>query len=168
MPLRCKAPARSPAPRFRARCFPERAVPKPAKLNRIRAQLPERRRGEAHDGPKDPRETAHQGEAETQRPPLWKVILLNDDFTPREFVAGPQVRLSDEREFTRIRSDDGPPEGRLRDRGYTRDVAETKAKEATEMGRSKGYPLYFTTEKKSRRESIMSKTESASRPSRSG
>jgi len=21
-----------------------------------------------------------------QRPPLWKVILLNDDFTPREFV----------------------------------------------------------------------------------
>ena len=30
---------------------------------------------------------------------------------------------------------------------YTRDVAETKAKEATEMGQSKGYPLYFTTEK---------------------
>jgi len=30
---------------------------------------------------------------------------------------------------------------------YTRDVAETKAKEATEMGRDKGYPLYFTTEK---------------------
>jgi ATP-dependent Clp protease adaptor protein ClpS len=30
---------------------------------------------------------------------------------------------------------------------YTKDVADTKAKEATEMGRSKGYPLYFTTEK---------------------
>ena len=30
---------------------------------------------------------------------------------------------------------------------YTRDVADTKAKEATEMGRAKGYPLYFTTEK---------------------
>jgi ATP-dependent Clp protease adaptor protein ClpS len=28
---------------------------------------------------------------------------------------------------------------------YTRDVAETK--EATELGKSKGYPLYFTTEK---------------------
>jgi ATP-dependent Clp protease adaptor protein ClpS len=26
-------------------------------------------------------------------------------------------------------------------------VAETKAKEGTEMGRAKGYPLYFTTEK---------------------
>ena len=29
---------------------------------------------------------------------------------------------------------------------YTRDVAETKAKEATELGQSKGYPLFFTTE----------------------
>jgi ATP-dependent Clp protease adaptor protein ClpS len=30
---------------------------------------------------------------------------------------------------------------------YTKDVADTKAKEATEMGKSQGYPLYFTTEK---------------------
>jgi ATP-dependent Clp protease adaptor protein ClpS len=29
---------------------------------------------------------------------------------------------------------------------YTRDVAETKAMRATEAGRSKGYPLTFTTE----------------------
>ena len=29
---------------------------------------------------------------------------------------------------------------------YTKDVAETKATEATEMGRSEGYPLMFTTE----------------------
>ena len=29
---------------------------------------------------------------------------------------------------------------------YTRDVAETKATEGTEAGRSKGYPLMFTTE----------------------
>ena len=30
---------------------------------------------------------------------------------------------------------------------YTRDVAETKAKEATELGKANGFPLYFTTEK---------------------
>ena len=30
---------------------------------------------------------------------------------------------------------------------YTRDVAETKAKEATDLGKMNGYPLYFTTEK---------------------
>jgi ATP-dependent Clp protease adaptor protein ClpS len=29
---------------------------------------------------------------------------------------------------------------------YTRDVAETKATRATELGRRKGYPLLFTTE----------------------
>jgi len=29
---------------------------------------------------------------------------------------------------------------------YARDVAETKAKEATELGKQKGYPLAFTTE----------------------
>jgi ATP-dependent Clp protease adaptor protein ClpS len=30
---------------------------------------------------------------------------------------------------------------------YTRDVAETKAKEATDLGKSQGYPLFFSTEK---------------------
>ena len=30
---------------------------------------------------------------------------------------------------------------------YPKDFAETYAKEATEMGKAKGYPLYFTTEK---------------------
>jgi ATP-dependent Clp protease adaptor protein ClpS len=29
---------------------------------------------------------------------------------------------------------------------YTRDVTEAKAKEATDLGKSKGYPLFFTTE----------------------
>jgi ATP-dependent Clp protease adaptor protein ClpS len=29
---------------------------------------------------------------------------------------------------------------------FTRDVAETKAKEATELGKANGYPLFFTTE----------------------
>ena len=29
---------------------------------------------------------------------------------------------------------------------YTKDVADTKAKEGTELGKSQGYPLFFTTE----------------------
>jgi ATP-dependent Clp protease adaptor protein ClpS len=29
---------------------------------------------------------------------------------------------------------------------YVKDVAETKAKEGTELGKQKGYPLFFTTE----------------------
>ena len=29
---------------------------------------------------------------------------------------------------------------------FARDIAETKAKEATDLGKQKGYPLFFTTE----------------------
>jgi ATP-dependent Clp protease adaptor protein ClpS len=29
---------------------------------------------------------------------------------------------------------------------YTREVAESKAKEATELGKGEGYPLFFSTE----------------------
>lgn len=85
---------------------------------------------------------------QTQRPPLWKVILLNDDFTPREFVV--QVlkavfRLNESQAFRVMLT--AHQKGACVIAVYTRDVAETKAKEATELGKAKGYPLYFTTEK---------------------
>jgi ATP-dependent Clp protease adaptor protein ClpS len=84
----------------------------------------------------------------TARPPLWKVILLNDDFTPREFVV--QVlkavfRMNAEHAYRVMMT--AHQKGACVIAVYTRDVAETKAKEATELGRAKGYPLYFTTEK---------------------
>ena len=83
----------------------------------------------------------------TQRPPLWKVILLNDDYTPREFVV--QVlkavfRMSQERAYAVMMT--AHRRGACVIAVYTRDVADTKAKEATELGKQAGYPLYFTTE----------------------
>jgi ATP-dependent Clp protease adaptor protein ClpS len=83
----------------------------------------------------------------TQRPPLYKVILLNDDFTPREFVV--QVlkavfRMNAEQAHQVMMT--AHRRGACVIAVYTRDVAETKAKEATELGKSKGYPLFFTTE----------------------
>jgi len=83
-----------------------------------------------------------------ERPPLWKVILLNDDFTPREFVV--QVlkavfRMNADQAYRVMMT--AHRRGACVIAVYTRDVAETKAKEATELGRAKGYPLYFTTEK---------------------
>jgi ATP-dependent Clp protease adaptor protein ClpS len=85
---------------------------------------------------------------ETQRPPLWKVILLNDDFTPREFVVQvlKAVFRLNEAQAQRVMLT-AHQKGACVIAVYTRDVAETKAKEATEMGKAKGYPLYFTTEK---------------------
>jgi ATP-dependent Clp protease adaptor protein ClpS len=83
----------------------------------------------------------------TERPKLHKVILVNDDYTPREFV----VRV--------LRGEFRMTEGQAHkvmitahQRGvcvvavFTKDVAETKATRATDAGRAKGYPLLFTTE----------------------
>jgi ATP-dependent Clp protease adaptor protein ClpS len=64
-----------------------------------------------------------------ERPKLYKVILVNDDFTPREFV----VRVL-QGEF------------RMTEDQAHKVIAETKATRATDAGRAKGYPLLFTTE----------------------
>ena len=82
-----------------------------------------------------------------ERPKLHKVILVNDDFTPREFVVlvlkavfgmGPErahgVMLTAHRRGACVVA------------VYTRDVAETKAQQGTDAGREAGFPLMFTTE----------------------
>ena len=91
--------------------------------------------------------TRTKTKTKTARPPLYKVILLNDDYTPREFVV--QVlkavfRMGAERAHAVMIT--AHRKGSCVIAVYTRDVAETKAKEATELGKSKGYPLFFTTE----------------------
>ncbi len=84
------------------------------------------------------------------RPALHRVLLVNDDFTPRDFVIvvlGAVFRM-------------GPEGARgvmltAHRRGccvvavFTREVAETKAGQATAMGARAGYPLRFTTEPES-------------------
>src|SRR5690242_16817393 len=84
----------------------------------------------------------------TARPPLWKVILLNDDYTPREFVImvlKAVFRMDESHAYHVMMT--AHQKGACVIAVYTRDVAETKAKEATELGKSNGFPLYFTTEK---------------------
>jgi ATP-dependent Clp protease adaptor protein ClpS len=82
-----------------------------------------------------------------ERPKLWKVILLNDDFTPREFVV--QVlkavfRMNESQAYRVMLT--AHQKGACVIAVFTKDVADTKAKEATELGKQNGYPLYFTTE----------------------
>src|SRR5882762_11838704 len=83
----------------------------------------------------------------TERPKLWKVILLNDDYTPREFVVmvlKAVFRMGEETAYAVMLT--AHRRGACVIAVFTKDVAETKAKEATELGKSNGYPLFFTTE----------------------
>jgi len=83
----------------------------------------------------------------TQRPPLHKVILLNDDYTPREFVVmvlKAVFHMNEDQAYNVMMT--AHQRGACVIAVFTKDVADTKAKEATELGKSKGYPLFFTTE----------------------
>src|SRR6202158_291757 len=83
----------------------------------------------------------------TERPRLHKVILVNDDFTPREFVVTvlkAEFRMNEDQAYHVMLT--AHRRGVCVVAVYTQDVAETKATRGTEAGRSKGYPLLFTTE----------------------
>jgi ATP-dependent Clp protease adaptor protein ClpS len=83
----------------------------------------------------------------TQRPPLHKVILVNDDYTPREFVVmvlKAEFRMNEDQAYRVMIT--AHRRGVCVVAVFAKDVAETKATRATDAGRSKGYPLLFTTE----------------------
>ena len=84
---------------------------------------------------------------ETERPRLHKVILVNDDFTPREFVVmvlKAEFRMNEDHAYQVMIT--AHRRGVCVVAVYARDIAETKATRATDAGRAKGYPLLFTTE----------------------
>jgi ATP-dependent Clp protease adaptor protein ClpS len=86
-------------------------------------------------------------ERKTARPPLHKVILVNDDFTPREFVVRVLQAEFGMGEATALKIMlTAHQKGSCVVAVFTREVAETKATRATDMARTKGYPLLFTTE----------------------
>ena len=83
----------------------------------------------------------------TERPKLHKVILVNDDFTPREFVVTVlkgEFRMSEDQAYNVMIT--AHRRGVCVVAVFTKDVAETKATRATDAGKAKGYPLLFTTE----------------------
>jgi len=82
-----------------------------------------------------------------EQPRLHKVILVNDDFTPREFVVTvlkAEFRMTEDQAHKVMIT--AHQRGTCVVAVFTKDVAETKATRATDAGRAKGYPLLFTTE----------------------
>ena len=85
---------------------------------------------------------------QVKRPPLFKVVLLNDDYTPMEFVVEVLQR------FFRM---DRPTATQVmlhvhtRGRGvcgvFTREVAESKVAQVNEFSRLNQHPLLCTMEK---------------------
>ena len=83
----------------------------------------------------------------TARPPLYKVILVNDDFTPRDFVVRvlkAEFRTSEDQAYRIMIT--AHTKGACVIAVFTREVAEDKATRATDMARNEGFPLLFTTE----------------------
>jgi ATP-dependent Clp protease adaptor protein ClpS len=88
-----------------------------------------------------------QTDLKVERPKLYKVVLVNDDYTPRDFVVTvlrSEFRLNEEQGRKVMMT--------AHQRGvcvvavFTKDVAETKTANAVDAARKQGYPLLFTTE----------------------
>lgn len=84
----------------------------------------------------------------TKKPPMYKVLLLNDDFTPMEFVI-----FVIERFFQKNREEATQIMLHVHQKGigicgvFTYEVAETKVAQVLEFARQNQHPLQCTMEK---------------------
>lgn len=83
----------------------------------------------------------------TKRPPLYKVLLLNDDFTPMDFVVSviEHIYRKDHQDAVELML-------KVHEKGqaivgvYTREVAETKIDQTIEYARINEHPLQCAME----------------------
>jgi len=84
----------------------------------------------------------------TQKPSMYKVLLLNDDFTPMDFVIHVLERF-----FSKNKEEATEVMLNVHRRGvgvcgvYTFEVAETKVTQVMDYARENEHPLQCTTEK---------------------
>ncbi|MCC5811990.1 MAG: ATP-dependent Clp protease adapter ClpS [Ectothiorhodospiraceae bacterium] len=104
--------------------------------------MSDERRGQNDDGL-----VVQEAKPKLKRPPLYKVILLNDDYTPMEFV----VEIL-ETFFGMDRSKATQVMLQVHTRGhgvcgvFSRDVAETKVEQVNDYSRQHQHPLLCTME----------------------
>ena len=100
------------------------------------------------DGPGQDTSILTKPKAKTERPPLYKVMLLNDDYTPMEFV----IHIL-ERFFNKNRQEATDIMLHVHRRGvgvcgiFTYEVAETKVAQVMDFARTNEQPLQCTLEK---------------------
>ena len=82
-----------------------------------------------------------------QEPKRWKVVFLNDDMTPIDFVVGLLIEVfkhtqDTAKEITLEIHNNGSGIAGV----YSFEIAEAKAVEATQLARSSGFPLQIKME----------------------
>ena len=96
----------------------------------------------------DQTDLAVKTRAKTQRPPMYKVLMLNDDFTPMEFVVYVLERL-----FNMTHAQAVEIMLTVHKKGvavvgvFSHEVAETKVARVMELARRQQHPLQCTMEK---------------------
>lgn len=100
-----------------------------------------------NDEPGTKRGAAVKERQKSQRPRLYKVLFHNDDYTTMEFVIEALMTF-----FDKTRTDATRVMLLVHHTGqgvagaYTRDIAETKVQQTSELARTQGHPLKLTME----------------------
>jgi ATP-dependent Clp protease adaptor protein ClpS len=116
-------------------------------LPRVRMQAKEPGKGGRGDGPSTGLVTKTR--PKTKRPSLYRVLLLNDDFTPMEFVVHVLERF-----FSKTREQATAIMLHVHHHGigecgvFTYEVAETKVTQVMDFARKHQHPLQCVMEKK--------------------
>jgi ATP-dependent Clp protease adaptor protein ClpS len=134
----------------RHRATPEGpAAPKAAAVLELQASAPYKRPMSAEDENAPPGSGTLVAEAtpKTKQPPLYQVILLNDDYTPMEFVVDVLERFFN---MNRTNATRVMLEVHTRGKGicgvFTYEIAETKVAQVTGYSRDNQHPLMCTLE----------------------
>ncbi|HUX50786.1 MAG TPA: ATP-dependent Clp protease adaptor ClpS [Spirochaetia bacterium] len=84
---------------------------------------------------------------DVKEPEMYKVVLINDDYTPKEFVVEILISI-----FGKSRADAwrtmqaAHTAGRSVVGVYTYDIAYTKASQSRQKAKDEGYPMQMTVE----------------------
>jgi ATP-dependent Clp protease adaptor protein ClpS len=100
------------------------------------------RMSQEREGGSDSNLALQESKPELKRPPLFKVVLINDDYTPMEFVVEVlEVFFRMNREQATHVMLTVHTKGKGVCGIYTRDIAETKAAQVNQYARQNEHPL---------------------------
>lgn len=103
--------------------------------------------GPAEKGRTDGSVAVQEAPPQTKRPPLFRVVLLNDDYTPMEFVVDVLERFFS---MSRTNATRVMLEVHTKGKGvcgvFTYEIAETKVAQVTSYARDHQHPLMCTLE----------------------